>query len=62
MAGPASESFLPFCLPFWPLPVAVFKVKTLQGPVVWRRRRYRVRRGKVPGTWYFTVLDNGVTR
>jgi hypothetical protein len=24
-------------------------------------RLYRVRRGKVPGTFYYTVLDNGVT-
>lgn len=28
---------------------------------VWRRRRYRVRRGSAPGTFYFSVLDNGVT-
>ena len=24
-------------------------------------RLYRVRRGKTPGTFYYTVLDNGVT-
>ena len=28
--------------------------------MVWSRRKYRVRRGKVPGTFYFSVLDNGV--
>lgn len=28
---------------------------------MWRRRRYRVRRGDIPGTFYFTVSDNGVT-
>ncbi|GAX80573.1 hypothetical protein CEUSTIGMA_g8010.t1 [Chlamydomonas eustigma] len=39
----------------------VFKVITLSGEQVWRRRKYRVKRGKVPGTFYFTVLDNGVT-
>jgi len=38
----------------------VFQVKTLDGPMVWRRRHYRVRRDKTPGTFYFTVLDNGV--
>ena len=43
---------------FWYEPV--FQVKTLEGKVVWRRRRYRVKRGKVPGTFYFSVLDNGV--
>jgi len=36
------------------------QVKTLDGPMVWRRRHYRVRRDKTPGTFYFTVLDNGV--
>lgn len=39
----------------------VFKAITLDGQQVWRRRRYRVRRGKEPGTFYYSVLDNGVT-
>jgi hypothetical protein len=39
----------------------VFRVTTLDGIDVWRRRHYRVRRGKVPGQFYFSVLDNGVT-
>lgn len=39
----------------------VFKVTTLDGVDVWRRRHYKVRRGTVPGTFYFSVLDNGVT-
>ncbi|KAL0350025.1 UNVERIFIED_CONTAM: hypothetical protein Sradi_4151700 [Sesamum radiatum] len=43
---------------FWYEPV--FQVRTLDGDLVWRRRRYRVKRGKVPGTFYFSVLDNGV--
>ncbi|KAF3440481.1 hypothetical protein FNV43_RR18765 [Rhamnella rubrinervis] len=43
---------------FWYEPV--FQVKTLEGNMVWRRRKYRVKRGKVPGTFHFTVLDNGV--
>ncbi|XP_051126657.1 uncharacterized protein LOC127248387 [Andrographis paniculata] len=43
---------------FWYEPV--FQVKTLDGDLVWRRRKYRVRRGKIPGTFYFSVLDNGV--
>ncbi|GMY11225.1 violaxanthin de-epoxidase, chloroplastic [Fagus crenata] len=38
----------------------VFQVKTLEGKMVWRRRRYRVKRGKIPGTFNFSVLDNGV--
>ncbi|EFJ31817.1 hypothetical protein SELMODRAFT_408066 [Selaginella moellendorffii] len=38
----------------------VFQVETLEGELVWRRRHYRARRGEVPGTFYFTVLDNGV--
>lgn len=38
----------------------VFKVTTLYGEEVWRRRHYRVRRGKEPGTFYFSVIDNGV--
>nr|KYP67567.1 hypothetical protein KK1_023911 [Cajanus cajan] len=43
---------------FWYEPV--FQVKTLEGQMVWRRRKYRVKRGKVAGTFYFSVLDNGV--
>ncbi|XVE83257.1 hypothetical protein DITRI_Ditri16bG0073200 [Diplodiscus trichospermus] len=43
---------------FWYEPV--FQVKTLEGEMVWRRRKYRVKRAKVPGTFYFSVLDNGV--
>ncbi|KAF8063768.1 hypothetical protein HT031_003625 [Scenedesmus sp. PABB004] len=39
----------------------VFKAVTLDGRQVWRRRRYRVRRGSVPGTFNYSVLDNGVT-
>ncbi|XP_060184531.1 violaxanthin de-epoxidase, chloroplastic [Lycium barbarum] len=43
---------------FWYEPV--FQVRTLEGDLVWRRRKYRVKRGKVPGTFHFSVLDNGV--
>lgn len=44
---------------FWYEPV--FQVKTLEGgEMVWRRRKYRVKRAKMPGTFYFSVLDNGV--
>ncbi|KAI8029768.1 hypothetical protein LOK49_LG01G02040 [Camellia lanceoleosa] len=43
---------------FWYEPV--FQVRTLEGKLVWRRRKYRVKRGKIPGTFYFSVLDNGV--
>ncbi|EEF32130.1 uncharacterized protein LOC8264048 [Ricinus communis] len=43
---------------FWYEPV--FQVQTLEGKLVWRRRKYRVKRGKVPGTFFFSVLDNGV--
>jgi hypothetical protein len=39
----------------------VFRVTTLDGKDVWRRRHYRVRRGDNPGQFYFSVLDNGVT-
>ncbi|GFR46611.1 hypothetical protein Agub_g8215 [Astrephomene gubernaculifera] len=39
----------------------VFKAITLDGRQVWRRRVYRVRRGKAPGTFHLSVLDNGVT-
>ncbi|KAK9163947.1 hypothetical protein Syun_004849 [Stephania yunnanensis] len=43
---------------FWYEPV--FQVMTLEGKLVWRRRRYRVKRGRIPGTFNFSVLDNGV--
>ncbi|KAL9232642.1 hypothetical protein vseg_007727 [Gypsophila vaccaria] len=43
---------------FWYEPI--FQVKTLDGGTVWRRRKYRVKRGKIPGTFFFSVLDNGV--
>ncbi|CAI9758276.1 unnamed protein product [Fraxinus pennsylvanica] len=43
---------------FWYEPV--FQVKTIEGDLVWRRRKYCVKRGKTPGTFYFSVLDNGV--
>ncbi|CAH9109713.1 unnamed protein product [Cuscuta europaea] len=44
---------------FWYEPV--FQVRTLDGgALVWRRRKYRVKRGKIPGTFHFSVLDNGV--
>ncbi|KAL2521407.1 violaxanthin de-epoxidase-related [Forsythia ovata] len=43
---------------FWYEPV--FQVKTVEGDLIWRRRKYRVKRGKTPGTFYFSVLDNGV--
>ena len=45
---------------FWYDPT--FKVITLDEKEVWRRRHYRVRRRKDtgPGTFQFTVLDNGV--
>lgn len=38
----------------------VFQVETLEGKRVWRRRHYRVTRASVPGTFNFSVLDNGV--
>lgn len=38
----------------------VFQVITLDGKTVWRRRHYRVRRAEQPGTFHFSVLDNGV--
>lgn len=37
------------------------QVRTLDGRRVWRRRHYRVRRAEAPGTFRFSVLDNGVT-
>ncbi|CDP12695.1 unnamed protein product [Coffea canephora] len=43
---------------FWFEPI--FQVRTLEGDLVWRRRKYRVRRGNVPATFHFSVLDNGV--
>ena len=53
--------------------VPVFNVETLgggggesgsekgggSGKRVWRRRKYRVKRGERPGTFWFSVLDNG---
>ncbi|KAE8821520.1 Violaxanthin de-epoxidase, chloroplastic [Hordeum vulgare] len=43
---------------FWYEPI--FQVRTLEGKLVWRRRKYRVKRASIPGTFYFSVLDNGV--
>ena len=37
----------------------MFQVRTLDGRLVWRRRHYRVRRAERPGTFHFSVLDNG---
>ena len=45
-------------LSFWYEPV--FQVRTLEGKLVWRRRRYSVKRGKTPATFRLSVLDNGV--
>jgi hypothetical protein len=39
----------------------VFRVETIDGRNVWCKRHYRVRNGRVPGTFRFSVLDNGVT-
>ena len=39
----------------------MFKVQTLEGTEVWRRSDYRCKRGDVPGTFYFSFMDNGVT-
>ena len=39
----------------------VFRVETIDGRDVWCKRHYRVRDGPVPGTFRFSVLDNGVT-
>jgi hypothetical protein len=44
---------------FWYQPI--FKVRTLDGLEKWRERLYRVRELDVPGTYRFSVLDNGVT-
>ncbi|KAL2933832.1 Violaxanthin de-epoxidase chloroplastic [Bienertia sinuspersici] len=43
---------------FWYEPI--FQVKTLDERFLWRRRRYRVKRGPIPGKFFFSVLDNGV--
>lgn len=40
--------------------IGEMQVKTVDGRLVWRRRHYRVRRAKQPGTFTFSVLDNGV--
>lgn len=39
----------------------VFRVETLDGRHVWCKRHYGVRPQKVPGTFRFSVLDNGIT-
>jgi len=39
----------------------VFRVETIDGRNVWCKRHYKVRFGKIPGTFQFSVLDNGVT-
>ena len=39
----------------------VFRVETIDGRNVWAKRHYRVRDGPAVGTFYFSVLDNGVT-
>ena len=39
----------------------VFRVETLDGRHVWCKRHYRVRPQTVPGTFRFSVLDNGIT-
>ena len=39
----------------------VFRVETIDGRNVWAKRHYKVRKQKVPGTFRFSVLDNGVT-
>ena len=39
----------------------VFRVETIDGRNVWAKRHYRVRDQEVPGTFRFSVLDNGVT-
>lgn len=44
---------------FWYRPI--FKVKTIDDRIVWRDRLYRVRPQDTPGTFRFSVLDNGVT-
>jgi hypothetical protein len=39
----------------------VFRVETIDGRNVWCKRHYKVRNGETPGTFKFSVLDNGVT-
>ena len=39
----------------------VFRVETIDGRNVWAKRHYRVADGVEPGTFKFSVLDNGVT-
>jgi len=39
----------------------VFRVETIDGRNVWCKRHYKVRTGETPGTFRFSVLDNGVT-
>jgi VDE lipocalin domain len=39
----------------------VFRVETLDGRNIWCKRHYKVRPQKVPGTFRFSVLDNGIT-
>jgi hypothetical protein len=39
----------------------VFRVETIDGRSVWCKRHYKVRDGPVPGTFRFSVLDNGIT-
>ena len=39
----------------------VFRVETIDGRNVWCKRHYRVREATEPGTFRFSVLDNGVT-
>jgi len=39
----------------------VFRVETLDGRDIWCKRHYKVRDAKEPGTYFFSVLDNGVT-
>eukprot|EP00978_Attheya_sp_CCMP212_P006776 scaffold15757_cov54-Attheya_sp.AAC.3 len=39
----------------------VFRVETVDGRNVWAKRHYKVRDGPTPGSFRFSVLDNGVT-
>ncbi|CAB9507705.1 Violaxanthin [Seminavis robusta] len=39
----------------------VFRVECIDGRNVWCKRHYKVRDGPTPGTFYFSVLDNGIT-
>jgi hypothetical protein len=54
----AHACIIPHCLT---TAATVFQVNTLSGAEVWRRRHYRVRRGKAPGLFNLSVSDNGVT-